>query len=234
MKFLLSLLAASLLFGCSKKPAALRDEFFVAWLKNHGETNVVVDSRGVGIAGNETRMSASLYKITKTKEVYTAEVHYTIRLPSDGTIREYVAGIGPTEEKAVNQAMGNFVLTTAHVVYKAFMNPADPHQSMHSIVINSKAREVFTGNMMTLGKSTNAASELDNMPEQIQGLISTMPLDSHTHWIKIVYSQFNKKPILASLSLDNNEMNEMASVIQNLKWPSEDDFYMAKQFIVIK
>jgi hypothetical protein len=234
VKILLSLLAVSLLFGCSKKPEALRDEFFVEWLKNHGEINVVVDSKGVGIAGNGTRMSASLYKITKKKEVYTAEVHYTIRLPADGTIREYVAGIGPTEEKAVNQAMGNFVLTTAHVVYKAFINPADEHQTMKSVVINNRARDLFSGDLMILGKSTNAAIEFDNMPEQIQSLISTMPLDSHTHWIKIVYSQFNKKPVLASVSLDNNELNERASAVQNLKWPVEDDFYMAKQFIVIK
>lgn len=234
IKFLIFLLAMVLLAGCGKKPEALRDEFFVQWLKNHGETNVVTDSRGVGIAGNETRMSASLYKVTKNGDAYTAEVHYQIVLPSGGTIREYVAGVGVTEEKAINEAMANFVLTTAHVVYKAFINPSDEHQSVKSILIQGKARDVFIGNMMKLGKTTDSAVDLEDMPEQVEQLIAAMPLDSRTHWIKIVYSQYHNKPVLISLSLDNNEMNEMASAVQNLKWPAADEFYMAKQFIVIK
>jgi hypothetical protein len=235
MKTFLCLLAACVLFGCSKKPAALRNEFFVEWLQRHGETNVVVDFNGVGIAGNKTRMSASLYGVTEKEGLYTAEVEYTIILPSDGPIREFVVGIGPTEEKAVNQAMGNFVLSTAHVVYKAFINSADPHQTMNSVVINGQTRKFFSGDIMTLGKRTNASDELDNnLPGEIQSLISTLPLDSHNHWVKVVYSQAKKKPLLASVSLDNNEIKEMAPAVQNLKWPAEDDLYMMNQFIVIK
>jgi len=75
-------LLALLLAGCSKNPDTTRTNvFFASWLKEHGETNVVVDSAGVGITGNETRLSASLYGTQKAGDGLSAEVEFKIKLP---------------------------------------------------------------------------------------------------------------------------------------------------------
>jgi hypothetical protein len=229
------LMLALLLVGCDKKPDTTRtDAFFASWLKEHGETNVVVDSAGVGLAGNETRMSASLFGTQKAGNGLSAEVEFKIRLPTGGPIIEYVAGAGDTREKAMDQAMENFVLTTAHVIYKAFMNPADEYQRVKSVVIDGKSRELFAGNMIQFGEQTGGEIDLGSMSAQIQDLVVASSLDSGPHWIKIVYSQNHRKPMVVAATLDNNDATEMTSAVQNLKWPERDQFYMVKQFIVIK
>jgi hypothetical protein len=148
---------------------------------------------------------------------------------------EYVAGMGSTQEKAMEQALENFALTTAHVVYKAFINPADEHQRVKSVVIGGKPREMFAGNMIQFGvKSTGGAVDLDAMSGQVQEIATAQPLSAGPHWIKIVYSQDQSKPMIVAATLDNKDAPGMTSAVENLKWPARDDFYMVKQFIIIK
>ena len=47
------LFIAVLAAGCAKAPERSKtDAFFIDWLKSHGETNVIADAAGIGIAGN--------------------------------------------------------------------------------------------------------------------------------------------------------------------------------------
>jgi hypothetical protein len=231
-------LLALLLVGCSKKPdpaTGRMSEFLVNWLKQHGETNVVVDASGVGIAGNETRLGASIYNSQSSETDSSVELEFKVKLPSGGPIVEYVAGTGSTQEKAMGQALENFVLTTMHVIYKAFMNPADEHQRAKSVVIAGKPRELIAGNMIQFGVQGNGgAIDLGAMSAQVQDIVMAQPLGPGPHWIKIVYSQDSSKPMIVSATLDNRDANEMTSAVQNLKWPERNDFYMVKQFIIIK
>jgi Family of unknown function (DUF6348) len=231
----LLLLTTLLLVGCSRNAeTAKTNEFMVNWLKEHGETNIVVDSAGVGIAGNQTRIRASLYGSTKSENSFAAEVEFDITLPGGGKIVEFVAGSGQTQEKAMDEATLNFVLTTAHVIYKAFMNPADPHQRAKSIAINGVQREMFAGNMIQFGEKEAGPIDLDAMSTQTQDLVATAPLGSGPHWVKVIYSQHRSKPMTVAVTMDNNDAPEMTSAVQNLKWPPREQFYMVKQFIVVK
>ncbi len=235
MKTCFCLFALALLAGCGKAPTpGLNDQFFVDWLKNHGETNVVTDASGVGLAGNKTRYRASLYGSESSKTGCSVEVEYRITLPEGGPIIEYVSGIGDTKDKAVSQAMVNFTLTTAHVIYKAFINPADPHQREKTVTMNGQKRELFAGDMIQLGGGTNGSIDLDDMSAQCQDMVAALPLGPGTHWIKLVYSQDHNKPMIVAASLDNKDNAAATDALTKLKWPAREDFYMAKQFYVIK
>jgi hypothetical protein len=235
MKTCLWLLLAALLAGCGRSPEISKtDEFFVKWLKEHGETNVVADASGIGLAGNKTRLHASLYGAEKAKTGYSVEVEFRITLPEGGPIIEYVSGIGETKDEAMSQAMVNFILTTSHVIYKAFMNPSDPHQRVKSVLINGKTREMFAGDMIQLGGGQTGSIDLDSMSAQLQDLVTALPLGPGPHWIKLIYSQNHSKPLIVSASLDNKDSVEATDALTKLKWPARDDFYMVKQFIVVK
>lgn len=226
---------AALLAGCSKTPQVSKtDEFFASWLKEHGETNVVSDSSGVGLAGNKTRLHASLYGSETASNGCSVEIEFRITLPEGGPIVEYVSGLGETKDKAMGQAMVNFILTTSHVVYKAFMNPSDPHQRVKSVLINGKNRELFAGDMIQLGGGEGGSIDLDSMSAQLQDLVAALPLGPGPHWIKLIYSQHHNKPLIVSASLDNKDSTEATDALSKLKWPPRDDFYMVKQFIVVK
>src|SRR5689334_13699050 len=132
-------LLLSILFGCSRSPTPKSNEFFATWLQGHGESNVVVDAAGVGIAGNPTRLRSSLYGSEQhTNGSFTAELEFRVLLPDRREIIEYVAGRGDSLKQAEGDAKANFILSTFHVVYRSFLNPSDPHQTEQKITINGQ------------------------------------------------------------------------------------------------
>src|SRR5436190_20246653 len=143
---LFAVLTLSVLFGCSRSaPTPKSNEFFVTWLQGHGESSVVVDAQGVGVAGNPTRLCSSLYGSKRFTNSFTAELEFRVRIPDGREIIEYVAGSGDSLEKAENDPKVNFILSTFHVVYRSFLNPNDPHQTEEKITINGHPRVLVLG-----------------------------------------------------------------------------------------
>jgi hypothetical protein len=211
------------------------DAFFVQWLESHGHSDVVVDDNGVGVANNTTRLQASLYGSKQhDKGGFIVEMEFTIRVPSNRSITEFVAGIGETEAQAINDAQVNFMLTTFHVVYKGFINDADPHMKSTNMQINGANREVITGDILTRGTASDKKFDFNSMREEIQGTLRNLPLTPEPHWLKVVYSQNNGKPATVAVTLDNVDHPGLTEAVTRLRWPSSDSFYLAKQFIVIR
>ncbi len=228
------LLAFALLTSCARQPSET-ETFFVNWLKAHGETNIVVDGGGVGKAGNPTRLKASQYGSEKHQDGrYVVETEFRIRLPSKEEIIEFVAGMGDSEEKAADDSLLNFTLSTFHVVYKSFLNAADPHQTIEKITINGAAHELFMGDIYTRGPESSEKLDLEPMRAQIKAAVVALPLDKRTHWIKIVYYQQGGRARTVAVTLDNQDHEALTTSIKALKWPISDKYYVMKQFIVIK
>jgi hypothetical protein len=236
MKPLLCILVAILGFGCAKAPVRTKTEsFFVDWLQAHGETNVIVDAGGVGIGGNATRLKASVYGSNRNPNgTCVVEAEFRIRLPSGGEIVEFVAGMGDSEDKALNDSLVNFALSTFHVVYKSFINPTDPHQTLESVTINSSPRQLAMGDLYMRGSSTNDPPELSTVRSQIRAAIGGLPLSAEPHWIKIVYSQTNGMPMTVSATLDNKDQPALTAAASGFAWPKQEAFYLAKEFVVVK
>ena len=248
---LLLLCLLSFSFGCVKTPpanttsiastpeprAARRtdmDQFFVEWLVGHGHKDVVVDSSGVGIAGNATRLRAGLYDSNRNEKGFVVEVEFSVQLPNGREIVEFVAGNGATEKEAINDAMLNFTVTTFHVIYKGLMNDADPHMRAIPLEINGKKRDVIAGDILMRGTASTTEIDLHAVRNEIQGLLKNVALSPELHWIKIVYGQNDNVPVIAAATLDNADHPGITDGLRRLNWPRRDGFYMAKQFIIIK
>jgi hypothetical protein len=236
MRACLLIVLIGLIAGCAKSAAPSKlDAFFVDWLKAHGETNVVVGAQGVGLAGNATRLKAALYGSKKSdKGGYTVETEFRVRLPSGVEIVEYVAGMGGSEEEAVNDSLLNFTLTTFHVLYKGFLNDADPHQKVETVAIGGQPRQLILGDIYLRGQESKQPLDLNAMREPIRKALVGLALSGQPHWIKIVYSQVNEKPLTVAVTLDNGDQEALTEAIKRLPWPKRAEFYMAKQFIVVK
>src|SRR5581483_11038702 len=89
-------------FGCSRPVKDIKsDEFFTKWLQAHGESNIVADASGVGLAGNPTRLRWSLYGSEQhTNGNFNTELEFRVRLPDQREIVEFVAGTGSSQQKA--------------------------------------------------------------------------------------------------------------------------------------
>ena len=236
MRFLLPLIALIALAGCgqSSKNDPRFEKHFVNWLKDHGETKIVTDEQGVGLEGNPTRLAASIYgSEEQTTGVFVVETEFRITLANGSQIVEFVAGTGSTEDEAINSSVVNFILSTFHVVYKSFLNANDPHQVIKELTIGGKPRQVAFGDVYMLGEK-GADLNLDAIRPGIEQALSELPLSDEPHWLKTVYGQHKKAPTIVAVTLDNEDALALTEKIKNLDWPKQDEFYMAKQFIVIQ
>lgn len=209
------------------------EAFFVKWFKSHGHEDVVSDSNGVGLRSNPVRLRASLYNSNQNADGCVVETEFRIRLAPGKEIVEFVAGVGKTEAEAIDDTLMNFTLTTYHVVYKAFLNDKDTHLDSEQLTINGQPRETILGDIYMRG---NASSPIDLNPmrPKLKAALAGLQLTNEPHWIKIVYSQNESKPMTVAVTLDNNEDQALTRTITELDWPRSKDFYMAKQFLVIK
>ena len=208
--------------------------FFVRWFEAHGHTDVVVGTDGVGVKDNATRLKASLYRSKQgANGRFVVEIEFQVRLPSGSIIREYVAGMGDTDEEAVNDALVNFTLTTFHVVYKGFINAADPHMTMNTVSISGANRKVVVGDMLFRG-ATGGKVDLDLLNSEFQGILENSSLTPGPHWIKFAYGQTDGQAQTVWVTLDNDDHPEMTNAIKGLKWPRRNGFYLVKQFVLVK
>jgi len=234
----LSLAGALLLFtwsGCSRSaPTPQSNEFFTTWLRSHGESNVVVEADGVGLAGNPTRLRCSLYHGEKFTNSFSAELEFRIRIPDGREIIEYVAGSGKSRKEAEDDAKLNFVVSTFHVVYRSFLNPTDPHQTEEKITVNGGQRTLVLGDTMTRSQTTNSSPDMFPLRNRFREIVSSQALSPQSHWLKIVYANLHSKVMLCAVTLDNQDSPALTEAVKALPWPKQEEFYVVKQFIVVK
>lgn len=211
------------------------EAFFSDWLTAHGEKDVVLDERGVGLAGNATRLRASTYGVKpRPAGGFSVEMEFRITLPDRREIVEFVAGIGEDETAAREDSMKNFILSTFHVIYKSFLNPEDPHQMIETVAIDGADRAVVAGTLYMRTNKELDATQMKTITEGIKEALRRQHFDGRPHWVKIVYGQNEGKPMTLAATCDNRDDAALHAAAQRIAWPVRDEFYMAKQFIVIK
>jgi hypothetical protein len=211
------------------------EAFFVDWLERHGEKHVLTDSGGVGLAGNATRLRASTYGVDRSHaNGISVELEFRVALPGGGEIVEYLAGLGADESKARKDCLGNFVLTTFHPIYKAFMNAEDPHQRVDTFPVDGKDRQLLRGNLIWRGTSSPEQAEIDAIADRLRDLMFQQHFATGPHWVKVVYSQAKGKPMTVEVTRDNTVDDALTAAVTQLPWPAREEFYMAKQFIVVE
>ncbi len=207
-------------------------EFFAQWLRDHGESEIVNDDAGVGIKSSPTRLWAFLYGTDASDGRFSVETEFRIVLPGGREIVEFVAGHGDTEEAAIGMTFANFTLSTFHVVYCCFMNPDDPHMTHGQVQIGGTPRILTTGGMVAMGGE--GLPDFAEVSQQVRDEICKLDLTDEVHWLKIVYGRHQNEVLAAAVTLDNEDLDSISSRLSLLDWPSTENFYMAKQFVVIR
>jgi len=221
--------------GCSRPAKVGRsDKFFTEWLEAHGETNIVTDGFGVGLAGNPTRLRWMVYGSEQSTNGYSTELEFRVRMPDQREIIEFVAGTGNSQQQAEDDAKLNFAISTFHVIYRSFLNPQDAHQTEEKITLAGQPRVLVLGDTMTRGQSTNSAPNMFPFRDQFREILAAQTLSPQPHWIKIIYANHRSKMMMCAVTLDNADSPVLTEAVSKLPWSRPEEFYMVKQFIVVK
>ena len=210
LAFILVVMTTGIWSGCSRPSKDLKsEEFFTQWLQAHGETNIVADAYGVGIAGNPTRLRWSLYGTEQpTNGTFNAELEFRIRIPDQ---REIAGRQAAREAKETAD--------------DALATPARSH---------ADALPVPMGDTMTRGQTTNSAPDMFPFRNQFREILAAQPLSSQAHWIKIIYANHRSRMMMCAVTMDNEDSPALTEAVSKLPWPKPEEFYMVKQFIVVK
>jgi hypothetical protein len=115
---------------------------------------------------------------------------------------DFSAGLGDTEARAIGDAEVNLAPTTFHVVYRAFLNPDDPHTESSRVVIGGEERELLAGDLYVRRSDSVEALDLKALSGSIREALTGFPLPPGPHWIKVVYGQADNAPITVAVTLD--------------------------------
>lgn len=205
------------------------------WLADHGHSDVVTDAAGVGLKSNQTRLRAEVIGLNlQPNGTVVANVGFLIRLPSGQEIAEQVGGLGPDDELAVTDATFNFLVTTFHVVHKAFMDPSDPHLIAKTISNQGQTREVILGDTYLREGVATSDIHLEDFREATLKMLEATPIPEGMHWVKILYLQQENVAKTVVVTLDYENHQAMTEAVGRFPWPRRKEFYLVKQFLVVR
>ena len=208
-------------------------KFFVKWLEEHNEDTIINDKSGVGIGLSATRLWAFGYG----KKGESAEVEFRVVLPDGREIQEFVAGIVPEGEDPMPMALANFSTSTLPPVYSCFINEADrhmKHMKHESVSIGGYPFRYTSGGVTAFG--TENLPDFTDVSKQVRESLasSEMAVSDQPHWMKVVYALSAGEMITCSVTFDNEPNEMLTKRIEKLDWPNVKDFYIAKEFIVLR
>jgi hypothetical protein len=218
----------------ARKPSDEFNSYFEGWLKAHGEKEIVSARDGVSISGKPVLFSAKTYDEEQSEKSGSVEIEFTTTLPDKRIITDFVAGMGADVKAAKGDAIANFTLTTVHVLYSALVNDKDPHLQPETHDVKGKPRQFYIGGWGIRAQSPLDQAVLDKLTKHVVNCITELDLDEKTHWVKVVYGQNKGKMIVSETTLDNVVDARLDAAIDKAPWPTKEDFYMLKLFILIK
>ncbi|HEV3444731.1 MAG TPA: DUF6348 family protein [Gemmataceae bacterium] len=157
-----------------------------------------------------------------------------LEITSGGTIVESFAGLGETQEKAVADALHNFITNSFHVLLAAFFRSDDEQVTREEWVVGGKASRVTIGNVGIRGRPPVQGDQLVAWFKHFEEKLKKKQLGPGTHWVRLYYGQVQSKALACEVLLDNDVWEELQSEMAAVDWPSGEEFYSVRVFLVVQ
>lgn len=156
-----------------------------------------------------------------------------VYIEADQILEECFAGM-PTQEGKLNDAFGNFVTNSFHVLLSAFWNKHAPEQvEKEHWSINGSSYTAFIGPYGIRGAEGTQRIIPKETFETIEKSIRSSVLSEDCHWFRIFFCNIGNGEMVFE-ALQNNEMWEAGiSALKALDWQEKDQYYSFRNFIVL-
>ena len=180
----------------------------------------------------ETATAEIVRELPPRPSVVSLQIDVRFNTATGAVIVESFAGIGATRERAVADAVQNFVLNSFHVLLAAFFAPDDPHVSRETWRIGTSDCRVTIGNATARGSvpAEDAGAWFDTFATAIKArrLVPGM------HWARLYYAQDGGRTTVCEVLLDNSDWESVQEEMQGFAWTPAAAFYSLRVFLVIE
>lgn len=151
----------------------------------------------------------------------------------DQVLEECFAGM-PTKEGKLNDAMGNFVTNSFHVLLSAFWNKHDPEQvETENWHIGGENYVAFIGPYGIRGAEGTQRVIPQEAFKTIEKSISSSVLSKDVNWFRIFFCNIGNGEMVFEALQNNGIWESGVSALKSLDWQEKDQYYSFRNFIVL-
>lgn len=205
--------------------------FLAAMYEGHGASTVRVNN-WIGVDGGRILTRAAYFNLVKHPNNLVLQVDFVTVFESKHHIIESFAGIGRDLPSALQDAEKGFLDCSFHALFSALLGHPCGHTEVEHWNIAGCSRRVTMGMMRTRGQFP-----VEQWPGVFAGLrtfIETYDLPSGLHWLRCFYSHVPGQPPTVEVLLDNMAMDVLQDQYRALPWPSSEEFYATRLFMIIQ
>jgi hypothetical protein len=208
------------------------NEILAELFRSHG-VPAVLQEEVVVLTDRNWRAVAAIVTTTEFPAGTSVQLDVRLEIAPGRTIVESFAGVGETHEKAVGDALRNFAVNSLHVLLAAFFLSDDSQVLQEEWLVGGRTSRVTVGNIGVRGDPPVRGAELTGWFKHFEHKLKEAELRPGTHWVRLYYAQADGKAMTCEVLLDNDVWAEMQSEMAAVAWPSGDQFYSVRVFLVI-
>lgn len=217
----------------NQPPVSAINNFLLEVFKAHG-VDCAHQGEWIVFLKPGIRASGSIVREIPHENSITIQLDVRFELAPGRTIIESFGSIAQTREQAVSDALQNFTANSFHVLLAAFFGAEDDQVSMEEWTIGGRPRLVTIGNAGIKGTPPVQGEQLISWFKPFEEKLKSMQLGPGTHWVRLYYGQIQAKAIACEVLLDNEVWAELQTEMAAIDWPSGEDFYSVRVFLVVR
>ena len=207
------------------------EEVLLEAFRAHGVT-AVLEGGAVTFPGTPYSATAAIVEGPDPEIRTPLQLDVRLAIGPRRTIVESFGGIGETREEGVRDAFHSFALSSLHVLLTAFFRADDGQVAQEEWLVGGRKARVTVGNVGIRGKPP-ARERVMGCVKGLERVIQEAPLRPGTHWVRLYYAQMRGEILGCDVLLDNEVWEEVESTMRAADWPSSEEFYSVRLFLVL-
>ena len=175
------------------------------------------------------------HNVSKVDSGYCVRLDIDVGANTEQTIFECFAGVGDNEKNTKKDAIEDFCNCTLYVMLAAFWGIIDRDRvRIETWRLNETDWKVYIGNYVRRSKNDEDIPVLEVASSKTEELIKSLTLEDDLYWVRSFYCNAKDENKTSEALLNNESWKNLQNVLSDLDWPATDEYYSARNFIILK
>lgn len=201
--------------------------------QRHGVAVVAVD-RWIEFPGSPYRAFASVAQEWRpTPTAVMVQLDVIFEWGQGNPIAESFVGIGGNRQLAIQEAFGNFMTGSLHVLLTAFFETATEQVHRELWKLSGRMWHAIIGPTIIRGCVPDPRPSTMTWISKLRNGLSVEPLAGDLHWFRLYFAQMNSRQLELEVLLDNAPYPPLIEAFDADDWVPDPNFYGVRQFMIL-